>query len=1199
MLLLLCTGVYIGIFTGPAQESLDSKTTRDVAIEKTFIPRISDFSNSGIRRTISRDLISSLRGDQRIREEYEEHELEYSASRLLVTFPPHEESGVNSAANLLYQQGYETEIISPVSLIASWNETSIEIFDENYRIFSRLLPFASIGKDFVNRTAGWTKGETVHDTNDRMGHQWLYENQYDAEGIIIAVIDSGTSFNHEDLYGAHYTNRQEDIDNVDNDGNGFVDDFSGWDFYENDNDPTDEDGHGTAICGIIAADGHNGTGVAGFAPGATILPVRFMDRFGEGYDSDAIKAIEYSRITGADIINASWGRDGESSSSLRTAIESYIQSGGIFITAAGNDGKDIDEQLVSPGSLDLEGMIVVGGVRQYFDYLDPSSNYGKVSVDILAPYTLKTLSRHGSRPYDRSGTSISSAVVSGMMAITARNFPSLTSAEHIDRTLKTSAFVWGPRNRVVCSGTPSYPRIFDDQRPVVPKVTSHQITPDPVHIGEVVTISFSVSGDEYAVVTGEGENGEWMLSRNQLSFAVPIDGKDVFFRVYGLEGSTDYEWIQIRATPSAPYITYSLPEEVALESLTTAFEWPREEEVRGDRFVEMDMGINGFDAGIYSPWEIDFNHPSWAGLIQVVMRNPMGQNVIELRTSWRGKRRISQWSPRYHWQDGKDFLTAGVAGILRFDGESVSEHPYPAGFIRNKYRSSRKSYHDWIILTDYKNTYTTIDGEVWNEQQILPLDRFIVAGKYSRWWILYETPHEKNIWFYDVEQGDLHLLEDKPERPPGPDRILANGNSILICDFLTDSPLVFKGGESWIRSDNVKFDRILTTGMVEGVYVVVTEDPRVDIYSAWLSPDGIEWENHEIESLRGRKLFLLNHRPCFFDGSIFYTFSVDQMAWIKICDFNSEMIYNTDWSIPVENEEGKLFIGGRFIKRIKSPEWIHLSNEGFFVGTENGVYFSSNLEHWSSISTTLPGKLFLDEDLAYLANSENLTILDSGGNKIGTHPGTGSKVENIHFHRNRLFVKDSLSWKIWMPGTQEWSSSFLGDGLTFSGEDGRVRFDGDANWTLLPEKYDHGLPDKEGFRNFKGKSIYVSRSEEGNMERFSFMEDAYPAQSSTYEFFPQANSTSIINWFEDPQLGWFYESEVKNCIVSADHGWLYLEKGRDSLFLYDASLGWLLYDPKLYPILYSYNSRCWLYYLKGSAEPRWFFDYDLMDWVQV
>ena len=202
--------------------------------------------------------------------------------------------------------------------------------------------------------------------------------------IIIAVIDSGVDYNHQDLSVNIWSNTGEIADNgIDDDGNGYVDDVRGWDFVNGDNDPIDSNDHGTHVAGTIAAKGNNTTGIMGVCWTAKIMPLRFLNAFGSGSSADAISAINYARGNGAKIINASYGSI-DYSQSEKDAISIAGSAGILFVAAAGNDGTDNDTTHHYPSDYDLSNMISVTATDQD-DALCSFSNYGAVSVDVGAP----------------------------------------------------------------------------------------------------------------------------------------------------------------------------------------------------------------------------------------------------------------------------------------------------------------------------------------------------------------------------------------------------------------------------------------------------------------------------------------------------------------------------------------------------------------------------------------------------------------------------------------------------------------------------------------------------------------------------------------------------------------------------------------------------------------------------------------------
>ncbi len=238
--------------------------------------------------------------------------------------------------------------------------------------------------------------------------------------VVVAVLDTGVDMDHPDIVGNIWTNADEDWDNgnpgnngVDDDGNGKIDDYYGWDFVNDDNDPDDDsNGHGTHVAGVIAADGNNGVGIAGVAWSASIMALKMLSADNEGLVSDEIAAIDYAIGNGANIINASFGGSGYSQSEYN-AIKRAQDQGILFVAAAGNFSEDNDTDPYYPASHDLNNIISVAGTDRY-DTLVGSSNYGRNSVDVAAPGALVYSTSVGNSYAYMTGTSMAAPHVSGL-----------------------------------------------------------------------------------------------------------------------------------------------------------------------------------------------------------------------------------------------------------------------------------------------------------------------------------------------------------------------------------------------------------------------------------------------------------------------------------------------------------------------------------------------------------------------------------------------------------------------------------------------------------------------------------------------------------------------------------------------------------------------------------------------------------------
>jgi subtilisin family serine protease len=267
---------------------------------------------------------------------------------------------------------------------------------------------------------------TVSDADIDAPEAW--DIQTGSPEVVIAVIDSGVDYTHEDLQGNIWTNPGEIPDNgIDDDGNGYVDDYRGWDFANDDNDPMDDHFHGTHVAGTIAAVGNNGIGVTGINWKAKIMPLKFLGAGGNGGLDAAIRAIEYAVSMGAQISNNSWGAPVESQA-LREAIANAERMGHLFVAAAGNDSSDNDTKPTFPASFDLPNIISVAATDRN-DKIAAFSNYGATAVDLGAP-GVDIISLSPDNGYrSLNGTSMASPHVAGAAGLLLAQDPSLSYAE--------------------------------------------------------------------------------------------------------------------------------------------------------------------------------------------------------------------------------------------------------------------------------------------------------------------------------------------------------------------------------------------------------------------------------------------------------------------------------------------------------------------------------------------------------------------------------------------------------------------------------------------------------------------------------------------------------------------------------------------------------------------------------------------------
>lgn len=183
-----------------------------------------------------------------------------------------------------------------------------------------------------------------------------------SQSTVIAIIDSGVNFTHPDLSDNQWSNPSESINGRDDDRDGVADDAHGWDWVANNgagsNVIKDEQGHGTAIAGIIAAQGNNAIGVSGVMWRAGLMSLRVLDDSGTGDIADAVEAIDYALAHGAQVINLSWGTSGESAA-LKDAIDRAIRRGAVVVCSSGNNGRGLDFAPYYPASFGSRDLISV------------------------------------------------------------------------------------------------------------------------------------------------------------------------------------------------------------------------------------------------------------------------------------------------------------------------------------------------------------------------------------------------------------------------------------------------------------------------------------------------------------------------------------------------------------------------------------------------------------------------------------------------------------------------------------------------------------------------------------------------------------------------------------------------------------------------------------------------------------------------
>lgn len=251
-----------------------------------------------------------------------------------------------------------------------------------------------------------------------VGGAVLKDGESRRKPLVIAIIDSGVDTTHPDLQGRLWVNEGEIPDNgVDDDGNGYVDDYHGYNFLAGSPDVFDDYFHGTHLAGIVGAKCDNDEGVCGMDQEALLMPCKFLDRDGSGLISNAVRCLDYALQMGAIMTLNSYGGYSHDSEVLKLAINAAEAAGQLFITAAGNnDGRDMDTTPQYPAASSQLNVVTVAATDM-FGQLAPYSNVGVHTVDLAAPGSNIYSTLPGGKYGYRDGTSQAAGVVAGAMSL--------------------------------------------------------------------------------------------------------------------------------------------------------------------------------------------------------------------------------------------------------------------------------------------------------------------------------------------------------------------------------------------------------------------------------------------------------------------------------------------------------------------------------------------------------------------------------------------------------------------------------------------------------------------------------------------------------------------------------------------------------------------------------------------------------------
>lgn len=340
--------------------------------------------------------------------------------------------------------------------------------EEAVAYLTNLATFETVDYDYV-MSAGTTTGAVDVSCNPDYDKQenhfthkvpegWEYarENGKKPGGssdVVVAVIDTGVDYNHLDLRNNIWVNSAEIPGNgIDDDGNGYIDDVYGWDFVGNDNDPMDDNGHGTHVAGIIAAE-NNGIGGVGVAYNSKVMVLKAGNSSGYFNNSDIAEAIQYAYMNGASVINMSFG-----GSFISVTVEEALQNAYnscVLVAAAGNDGacnnlacptcenKKVTYPAALPYVIGVMSANHDGSRRSSFSNYDHYP-YNSVEYEVYAVGEAVPSCWPGNKYARLNGTSMAAPTVSGIAA--------LLRSYYSDREMYSTKFI---QSQIVNTGTRS------------------------------------------------------------------------------------------------------------------------------------------------------------------------------------------------------------------------------------------------------------------------------------------------------------------------------------------------------------------------------------------------------------------------------------------------------------------------------------------------------------------------------------------------------------------------------------------------------------------------------------------------------------------------------------------------------------------------------------------------------------------------
>jgi subtilisin family serine protease len=465
---------------------------------------------------------------------------------------------------------------------------------------------------------------------------WSLFDGSGAAKVVTGVIDSGVDYTHPDLAANVWTNPGEVAGNgVDDDGNGYVDDIHGYDFYANDADPMDENGHGTHVAGTIAATANNGTGVAGVNYNGQVMALRFLGPDGSGDTAGALSAINYANKmrtqygVNVRVLNNSWGGGGFSQS-IADAIAASNNAGILFVAAAGNGGSDNigdnnDSTANYPSNYTAANVVAVAATNNK-DQLASFSNYGATTVDLAAPGFDIASTYPGNSYVWMSGTSMATPHVAGAASLAFAYNPNATVAQVKQALMDGTDKVASLTGKTVTGGRLN---LLNTLQKIAPTTTTN---PTPTITAPAAPSNFTATAASSSqinlawgdVATETGYRVERKNSDGSYTSVATLGQNATSYSVTGLAASTAYTFrvVATNTAGSTPSADATATTQAAAPIVTTgdglAATYFDNKDFTGKTVTRVDSAVN-FNWGTAAPisgFGADTFSVRWTGYVQ-------------------------------------------------------------------------------------------------------------------------------------------------------------------------------------------------------------------------------------------------------------------------------------------------------------------------------------------------------------------------------------------------------------------------------------------------------------------------------------------------------------------------------------------------------------------------------------------------------